>query len=33
MLTELWEIDFALGEVKDRIRDNNNPTSATASPI
>ncbi len=33
MLQELYEIEFAFGEVKDRIRDIENPSSDTVSLI
>jgi hypothetical protein len=33
MLKELYEIEFAFGEVKDRIRDIDNPSTDTVSLI
>jgi hypothetical protein len=33
MLKELYEIEFALAEVKDRIRDNPSPINLNVSPI
>jgi hypothetical protein len=33
MLKELYEIEFALSEVKDRIRDIENPLTTNVSPI
>lgn len=33
MLTSLYEIEFAIGEVKDRIRDVETPISTNVSPI
>ena len=33
MLEELYEIEFAIGEVKDRIRDIDNPSTENVSPI
>jgi hypothetical protein len=33
MLKELYEIEFALAEVKDKIRDIENPINLNVSPI
>jgi hypothetical protein len=33
MLKELYEIEFSLGEIKDRIRDIENPSTTNVSPI
>lgn len=33
MLTELFEIEFSIGEVKDKVRDVDEPLSEIVSPI